>query len=102
MVTVTTTVRVKIRNPETRDVLLTSNHAQKIVNSYTDNWQKVSDIFMYYNPLISYCPDQNLFYITYELVDEDNIVNAELFIALSCDKQITINKKKYELQVELM
>lgn len=102
MVTVTTAVRVKITNPETRDVLLTSKHVQRIINSYTDYWHKHRDEFIYYNPLISYHNEENVFYITYELLDVDNFVNADLFVTMSCSKQIEINKKKYDLHVEIV
>jgi hypothetical protein len=102
MPTVTTAVKVKITNPETRDVLYTGSHAQRIINAYTDNWHKLSDLFIYHNPLISYSPMANLFYITYELHDDRDFVRTDFAVTMSCPKYIEINKKNYQLSVEIM
>lgn len=102
MVTVTTAVKVKIVNPGNHDVLYTGSHAQKIIDGYTNNWCALSPMFLYYNPIITYSPMMNLFYITYELDNENDFARADFAVVLSCPKYLEIKNQKYELRVEIV
>jgi len=101
MTTVTTAVKVRIVHPETHDSLLVDTHAQKIIDSYTNNWRLLKHMFKYYNPIINY-GGNSVFYITYELPDNVDFARMDFAITMACAKYIMINKKQYEIKLEIV
>ena len=99
--TITTAVKIKIVNPETHDSLLVDKHAQKIIDSYTDNWTLLKHMFKYYNPIIDYGGNAT-FYITYELPQSIELAKMEFMISMACSTYIMIDKKRYEVKIEIM